>query len=70
MGSDLGMPTVPSVTIDRLSSKKVPFLKFPIAFPTSISGGKIRCLLRRVKTWFLFILFYFFISIFLYLVKR
>ena len=40
MGSDLGIPTVPSVTIDRLSSKKVPFLKFPIAFPASISEGK------------------------------
>ena len=40
MGSDLGMSTVPSVTTGRLSSKKVPFLKFPVAFPASISGGK------------------------------
>jgi len=40
MGSDLGMPTIPSVATGRLSSKKVPFLKFPVAFPASISEGK------------------------------
>jgi len=79
MGSDLGMPTVPSIATGRLFSKKVPFLKFPVAFSASISEGKASTMSwddqvsaeeGRNLVSFPFILFYFFISIFPYLVKR
>ena len=40
MGSDPKMPTALRVTTDKLSSKRLPFLKLPTAFPTLISKGK------------------------------
>jgi len=40
MGSDSRMPTVPRVTTDKLSSKKLSSLKLPAAFPALIPKGK------------------------------
>ena len=40
MGSDLKTPTVPRVTTGKLSSKRLPPLKLPAAFPTLIPEGK------------------------------
>jgi len=40
MGSDPKMSTVPRMTISKLFSKKVPFLKLSATFPISISKEK------------------------------
>ena len=40
MGSDSKMPTTLRVTIDKLSSKRLPFLKLLAAFSTFISKEK------------------------------
>ena len=40
MGSDPKTPTALRVTIDKLSSKRLPSLKLPTAFPTLISEEK------------------------------
>jgi len=40
MGSDPKMPTVPKVTTDKLSSKRLPSLKLPATFSTLIPKGK------------------------------
>ena len=40
MGSDPKTPTAPRVTTDKLSSKRLPSLKLPAAFPTLVSEGK------------------------------
>ena len=40
MGSDPRMPTAPKMTTSKLSSKRVPFLKLPAAFPTLIPEEK------------------------------
>ena len=40
VGSDPRMPTAPRVTIGKLSSKRLPSLKLPTAFPAPIPEGK------------------------------
>ena len=40
MGFNPKMPTAPRVTIDKLSSKRLPSLKLPTAFPTLVPEGK------------------------------
>ena len=40
MGSDPKMPTIPRVTTGKFSSKRLPSLKLPAAFPTLIPEGK------------------------------
>jgi len=40
VGSDPKIPTAPRVTTGKLSSKRLPFLKLPAAFPTLIPEEK------------------------------
>ena len=40
MGSDPKTPTAPRVTTGKLSSKRLPSLKLPAAFPALIPEGK------------------------------
>ena len=40
MGSDPRMPTAPRVTTGKLSSKRLPSLKLPAAFPALTPEGK------------------------------